>query len=169
MTYPPFTSSSAGSKSGAYREARHCISRYPRLNAGVLEMKAGACRTSSNIAVGITCWNGEVVRVSLVVDTQDREITAWRAIVGRVIRQSTRRLYRERYIVYPSFLSSPTKLSFEISLRKVSKVCEDPFSKYKFEIWEISFSKLNLILAARANFNRIHSIKSLHSEIVLNG
>jgi len=33
-------------------------------------------------ALEFACWNGEVVRVTFVIDAHDREVIAWRAIVG---------------------------------------------------------------------------------------
>lgn len=29
-----------------------------------------------------TCWNGEVIRAAFILDTHDREVIAWRAVVG---------------------------------------------------------------------------------------
>ena len=37
---------------------------------------------SPDDGLGISCWNGEVVRVAFAIDTHDREIIAWVATSG---------------------------------------------------------------------------------------
>ncbi len=49
---------------------------------------------SPDDGLGISCWNGEVVRVAFAIDTHDREIIAWVAtsgggISGEMIRDMT--------------------------------------------------------------------------------
>lgn len=39
-------------------------------------------------ALEFTCWNGEIVRVAFVIDAHDREVMAWRAVVGSGISGS---------------------------------------------------------------------------------
>jgi putative transposase len=34
------------------------------------------------------CWNGEIVRAALVIDAQDREIVAWKAVANAGISES---------------------------------------------------------------------------------
>lgn len=60
---------------------RHSGRRPGRVHDGKVMVMASNRRWCSD-ALEFTCWNGEVVRVAFVIDAHDREVIAWRAVVG---------------------------------------------------------------------------------------
>jgi transposase InsO family protein len=61
--------------------ARHSGRRPGRVHDGKVVVMASNRRWCSD-ALEFTCWNGEIVRVAFVIDAHDREVIAWRAVVG---------------------------------------------------------------------------------------
>ena len=60
---------------------RHTGNRQGRVHDGKVIVMRSNLRWCSD-ALEFTCWNGEIVRVAFVIDAHDREIIAWRAVVG---------------------------------------------------------------------------------------
>ena len=60
---------------------RHSGRRPGRVHDGKVVVMASNRRWCSD-ALEFTCWNGEIVRVAFVIDAHDREVIAWRAVVG---------------------------------------------------------------------------------------
>jgi putative transposase len=61
--------------------ARHTAERPGRTHDGQVIVMRSNLRWCSD-ALEFTCWNGEVVRMAFAIDAHDREIIAWRAVVG---------------------------------------------------------------------------------------
>jgi putative transposase len=66
---------------------RHSGRRPGRIHDGKVVVMASNRRWCSD-ALEFTCWNGEIVRVGFVIDAHDREVIAWRAVVGSGISGS---------------------------------------------------------------------------------
>ena len=69
--------------------ARHSAQRPGRLHDG----KVMVMRSNSNLrwcsdVLELMCCNGEIVRIAFVIDAHDREVIAWRAVVGSGISGS---------------------------------------------------------------------------------
>ena len=60
---------------------RHTGRRPGRTHDGKIVVMRSNLRWCSD-GLEFTCWNGEVVRAAFVIDAHDREIIAWRAVVG---------------------------------------------------------------------------------------
>lgn len=60
---------------------RHSGRRPGRTHDGKVVVMASNRRWCSD-ALEFTCWNGDIVRVGFVIDAHDREVIAWRAVVG---------------------------------------------------------------------------------------
>ena len=61
--------------------ARHSAQRPGRLHDGKVMVMRSNLRLCSEV-LELLCWNGEIVRIAFVIDARDREIFAWRAVVG---------------------------------------------------------------------------------------
>jgi len=66
---------------------RHSGRRPGRTHDGKVVVMASNRRWCSD-ALEFNCWNGEIVRVAFVIDAHDREVIAWRAVVGSGISGS---------------------------------------------------------------------------------
>ncbi len=66
---------------------RHSGRRPGRVHDGKVVVIASNRRWCSD-ALEFTCWNGEIVRAAFVIDAHDREVIAWRAVVGSGISGS---------------------------------------------------------------------------------
>ena len=67
--------------------ARHSAQRPGRLHDGKVMLMRSNLRWCSDV-LELLCWNGETVRIAFVIDAHDREIIAWRAVVGMEISGS---------------------------------------------------------------------------------
>ena len=67
--------------------ARHSARRPGRLHDGKVMVMRSNLRWCSDV-LELPCWNGEIVRIAFVIDAHDREIIAWRAVVGSGISGS---------------------------------------------------------------------------------
>ncbi len=45
-------------------------------------------QTASAAGIQFTCWNGEIIRGTFIIDAHDREIISWRAVVNAGISGS---------------------------------------------------------------------------------
>jgi putative transposase len=61
--------------------ARHGGKRLGRRHDGKVIVMRSDLRWCSD-GLEFACWNGEVVRIAFIIDAHDREIIAWRAVVG---------------------------------------------------------------------------------------
>ena len=66
---------------------RHSAQRPGRLHDGKVIVMRSNLRWCSDV-LELPCWNGETVRIAFVIDAHDREIIAWRAVVGSGISGS---------------------------------------------------------------------------------
>ena len=66
---------------------RHSARRPGRLHDGKVMVMRSNLRWCSDV-LELPCWNGEIVRIAFVIDAHDREIIAWRAVVGSGISDS---------------------------------------------------------------------------------
>ena len=67
--------------------ARHSAQRPGRLHDGKVMVMRSNLRWCSDV-LELLCWSGETVRIAFVIDAHDREIIAWRAVVGMGISGS---------------------------------------------------------------------------------
>ena len=67
--------------------ARHSARRPGRLHGGHVVVMRSNLRWCSDV-LELSCWNCETVRIAFVIDAHDREIIAWRAVVGMGISGS---------------------------------------------------------------------------------
>ena len=67
--------------------ARHSARRPGRLHDGKVMVMRSNLRWCSDV-LELHCWNGETMRIAFVIDAHDREIIAWRAVVGSGISGS---------------------------------------------------------------------------------
>ena len=67
--------------------ARHSARRPGRLHDGKVVVMRSNLRWCSDV-LELSCWNSETVRIAFVIDAHDREIIAWRAVVGMGISGS---------------------------------------------------------------------------------
>jgi transposase InsO family protein len=67
--------------------ARHTGRRNGRLHDGKVVVMGSNLRWCSD-GFEIACWNGDLVRVSFIIDAHDREIIAWHAVANAGISGS---------------------------------------------------------------------------------
>jgi len=60
---------------------RHTGWRQGRVHHGPVVVMRSSLRWCSD-ALEFTCWNGDIVRMALIIDAHDRETTAWQAVCG---------------------------------------------------------------------------------------
>ena len=61
--------------------ARHTGRRVGRVHDGKVIVMRSNLRWCSD-GFEISCWNGDLIRIALIIDAHDREIIAWHAVVG---------------------------------------------------------------------------------------